>query len=83
MVNLQAKNEAIINAPVAKIWEIITDINLLHKVNPGVIKATGSMNELNATRTCQINNRGKTGNMTERLIEMEPNKKNSMDYRTG
>lgn len=75
MNKLQARNEAIINAPLHVIWSIITDINQLHKVNPGVIKATGKMNELNGTRTCEINNRGKTGTMTERLIEMEPEKK--------
>ena len=50
MSKLQARNEAIINAPVSKIWSLITDINQLHKVNPGVIKATGSMNQLNGTR---------------------------------
>lgn len=45
------------------------------KLNPGVVSATGAMNKLHAVRHCQINNRGKTGNMTERLIEMEPEKK--------
>ena len=75
MNTLQARNEAIINAPVNRIWAVITDISLLHRVNPGVIKATGTMNELNASRTCEINNRGKTGSMTERLIEMETESK--------
>ena len=41
MSKLQARNESIINAPIASVWAIITDINLLHKVNPGVINATG------------------------------------------
>ncbi len=75
MNKLQARNEAIIDASIDRIWAIITDIDMLHKVNPGVVMATGTMDALNATRSCQINNRGKIGNMTERLIEMEPRKK--------
>lgn len=75
MSKLQARNEAVIDAPVERIWSVITDINLLHQVNPGVVKATGAMNELNATRTCEIVNGGRKGTMTERLIEMVPNKR--------
>lgn len=75
MSKLQARNEAIINAPIGKVWAIITDINLLQKVNPGVIKATGRMDKQGETRTCEINNRGKTGTMTEKLIELVPENK--------
>jgi uncharacterized protein YndB with AHSA1/START domain len=75
MSQLQARNETIIDAPISRVWSIITDINLLHKVNPGVIKATGAMNQLNGTRTCEMNNRGKMGTMTERLVELIPEKK--------
>lgn len=75
MSKLQARNEAIINAPISKIWSLITDIELLHKVNPGVIKATGSMNQLNGTRTCEMDNKGRKGTMTERLIEFIPERK--------
>ncbi|HXS36213.1 MAG TPA: SRPBCC family protein [Flavipsychrobacter sp.] len=75
MTKLQARNEAIIDAPIDKIWAIITDINMLHKVNPTIVSATGVMNILNESRTCQISNRGKIGNVTERLIELEPEKK--------
>lgn len=75
MSKLQARNEAVIDAPVDRIWSIITDISLLHKVNPGVVKATGTMNELNATRTCEIVNGGRKGTMTERMIEIAPNKR--------
>lgn len=75
MSKLQARNEAVINAPVDRIWSVITDINLLPKVNPGVVKATGSMDRLQATRTCEIVNGKRKGTMTERLIEMEPNKR--------
>ncbi|MBI4945190.1 MAG: cytochrome P460 family protein [Bacteroidetes bacterium] len=39
MSKLQARNEMVINAPISKIWAVITDINVLHKINPGVIKA--------------------------------------------
>ncbi len=52
MSKLQARNEAIINAPIGSIWAIITDINQLHKINPGVIKATGRMDKQGETRTC-------------------------------
>jgi carbon monoxide dehydrogenase subunit G len=75
MSKLQARNEAIINAPISSIWALITDINQFHKINPGLIKATGTMNVLNGTRVCDINNQGKTGTITERLIEFAPEKK--------
>jgi carbon monoxide dehydrogenase subunit G len=75
MSKLQARSEAIINAPISSVWMLITDIDQLHKVNPGVIKATGSMNQLNVTRTCEMNNGGRKGTMTERLIEFIPGKK--------
>jgi carbon monoxide dehydrogenase subunit G len=75
MSKLQVRNETIIDAPASSIWSIITDINMLHKVNPGIISATGNMNKLNATRSCQISNRGKVGNVTERLIELVPERK--------
>lgn len=75
MSKLQARNEPVIDAPVDRIWSVITDIDLLHKVNPGVVKATGTMDRLNATRTCEIVNGGRKGTMTERLIELEPNKR--------
>lgn len=75
MSKLQARNEVVINAPVSKVWALITDIEQVHKTNPGVIKATGAMNRLNSTRTCEVNNKGRTGTMTERLIEFVPEKK--------
>jgi uncharacterized protein YndB with AHSA1/START domain len=72
---LQARNEAIINAPISTVWAIITDIDLLHKVNPGVIKATGRMDKQGETRTCEMDNSGRKGTMTEKLIELVPEKK--------
>src|SRR5258706_2725824 len=75
MSKLQVRAEAIINAPIGTIWSVITDINVLHKVNPGVIKATGTMNRLNGMRTCEISNKGRKGTMTEKLIELVPETK--------
>ncbi len=75
MSKLQARNEAVINASVSDIWKIITDINLLHKVNPGIITATGRMDKQGETRTCEFDNKGKKGVMTERLIELVPEEK--------
>lgn len=75
MSKLQARNEAIINAPIGSVWAIITDINVLHKINPGVLKATGRMDKQGETRTCEMENRGKKGTMTEKLIEFVPEKK--------
>ena len=72
---LQARNEAIVNAPISTVWAIITDINLLHKINPGVIKATGRMDKQGEIRTCEMDNRGRKGTMTEKLIELVPEKK--------
>lgn len=75
MSTLQARNETIVNAPINKVWSLITDINQLHKVNPGVIKATGRMDRQGETRTCEMNNNGRKGTMTERLIELVPESK--------
>ena len=69
---LQARNEAIINAPINSIWAIITDIQSLQKVNPWVEKASGRMDKEGETRTCKFNNKGRKGTMTERLIELVP-----------
>jgi hypothetical protein len=70
MSKLQVRNEAIIHAPASVIWKIITDINQLHKVNPGVVKATGCMDKQGEARGWEMNNKGRKGNMTERLIEL-------------
>lgn len=75
MNQLQVRNETVINAPVSSIWAIITDINVLHKVNPGVIKASGRMDKLGETRTCQLDNKGRKGTMTEKLVELVPEEK--------
>ncbi len=75
MSKLQARNETIVNAPVSSVWAIITDINILHKINPGVIKATGRMDKQGETRTCEMDNKGRKGTMTEKLIELVPEKK--------
>lgn len=75
MSKLQARNEAIINAPVSRVWAILTDINVLPKINPGVITASGRMDKQGETRTCEMENRGKRGTMTEKLIELVPEKK--------
>jgi len=75
MSKLQARNEAIVNAPVSNVWAIITDINILHKINPGVTKATGRMDKQGETRTCEMDNKGRKGTMTEKLIELVPEQK--------
>lgn len=72
MSQLQVRNEAIINAPVGQVWSIITDINVLHKINPGVIQASGRMDKQGETRTCQIDNNGRKGTVTEKLLELIP-----------
>ncbi len=72
---LQARNEAIINAPVSQVWAVITDIKLLHKINPGVIRASGRMDKQGETRTCEMTNNGKKGTMTEKLVELVPETK--------
>ena len=70
MSKLQAHNEEIINAPISKVWAIITDINLLGKINPGVITAKGRMDKQGETRTCEMDNKGRKGTMTEKLVEL-------------
>lgn len=75
MNRLQAHNEAVINAPISSVWAIITDIKLLDKINPGVITATGRMDKQGETRTCEMENGGKKGTMTEKLVELVHEKK--------
>lgn len=75
MSKLQAHNEAIIHAPVSKVWSIITDINLLSQINPGVINATGRMDKQGEIRTCEMQNGGRKGTMTEKLVELVPEQK--------
>lgn len=75
MSKLQARNEIIVKASIGEVWDIITNINILHKINPGVISASGRMDVQGETRTCVMNNRGKKGTMTEKLIELVPQKK--------
>lgn len=75
MSKLQAHNEMVINAPVNKIWDVITDINMLTKTNPGVVKATGTMNSLGSIRKCELDNKGKKGTMEEKMIEIVPQQK--------
>lgn len=75
MSTLQARNEVIINAPVSTVWAAITDITLLPRINPGVITATGRMDKQGETRTCDMNNNGRKGTMTERLAELVFEKK--------
>lgn len=75
MSKLQARNEMVINASAQKIWAVITDINLMHKITPGVVKATGRMDKEGETRTCEMNNKGRIGTMTEKLVELIPEKK--------
>ena len=75
MNKLQARNEAVFNASISTIWDVITDITVLHKINPGVVEATGQMDKQGATRTCQINNKGRKGTVIEKLIELVPENK--------
>lgn len=73
--DVQARNNIVIDAPVEKIYEMITDISLLPKINPGVLSAIGKMNEVGSSRHCTIDNRGKEGKMEERCIALMPNQK--------
>ena len=75
MSKLQAHNEAIINAPISNVWAIITDIGLLSQINPGVVSAKGRMDKQGETRTCEMQNGGRKGTMTEKLTELVPEKK--------
>ena len=70
MSKLQARNETTINAPISSVWAIITDIQMLDKINPGVISATGRMDKQGETRTCVMDNNGRKGTMTEKLVEL-------------
>jgi hypothetical protein len=51
------------------------DIKLLDKINPGVISASGRMDKQGETRTCVMQNGKRKGTMTEKLIEVVPEKK--------
>jgi uncharacterized protein YndB with AHSA1/START domain len=75
MSQLQARNEILINASASKVWSVITDINLLPKINPGVIAAKGTMDKQGELRTCEMNSKRGKGTMTERLVEVVPEQK--------
>lgn len=75
MSKLQTKCEAVINAPVNKIWAVITDIEQLPKLNHGAVRATGRMDKQGETRIVDVNLNGKAGTFTERLIELVPGEK--------
>jgi len=75
MSTLQARGEALLNASVSRVWAIVTDITLLPRINPGVIKASGAMNEPNAVRTCEVESKGRKGIITEKLVEFVPEKR--------
>jgi len=75
MKNIQVRNEKIINAPAGSIWTVITNINMLPKIMPGVVSATGRMDKEGETRICELNNGGRKGKVTEKLIELVPEKK--------
>jgi hypothetical protein len=75
MSTLQARNEAVVNASTSAIWSVITDVSLLPKINPGVIKANGIMNEPNGSRTCEVDNKGRKGTIVEKLVEFVPEKR--------
>ena len=82
MSKLQAKNQLEMNAPVQKVWEVITDITRLHKINPGVVRATGKMNELGSTRTCEMSMNGRKGVLIEKLIDLVPEKKTVWEHQS-
>jgi len=75
MSTLQARSEAVLNASVSRVWAIVTDITLLPRINPGVIKASGAINEPNAARTCEVENKGRKAIITEKLVEFVPGKR--------
>ncbi|HXD78408.1 MAG TPA: SRPBCC family protein [Puia sp.] len=75
MSTLQARSEALLNASVSRVWAIVTDITLLPRINPGVIKVSGAMNEPNAVRTCEVESKGRKGIITEKLVEFVPEKR--------
>ena len=43
---------------------------MLDKINPGVVTANGRMDKQGETRTCEMNNNGRKGTMTEKLVEL-------------
>jgi hypothetical protein len=67
MATLQVKNEAVINASAAAIWSIITDITLLPQINNSIIKVSGSIDRVNGTRVCEIDNNGRIAQSTETI----------------
>jgi uncharacterized protein YndB with AHSA1/START domain len=74
MGQLQSSKQMIIHAPADQVWKIITDIDLLPKVTPDVLKAKGDMTRPGETRTIEFRSRGLIRKTTERLIDMVPQK---------
>ncbi len=64
----QGQDEAIINASVDKIWDILIDGKVLSTWMP-VVKHTDSIKEsLNAVRHCEVDMNGKMGKVSEQCV---------------
>lgn len=70
---LQVQNETEIQAPVERIWSIITDDpRYLSLLNPSVKKVTSEEPRMDAVRVCDVVMNGKEGTMQERCVQYAP-----------
>jgi hypothetical protein len=68
---IQVQTERIIYAPVQKIWEIITDLTLLSKINPNVVSVTGAGDQPGDERIVELRRSSGSGTVTEKLVEKQ------------
>lgn len=68
---IQVQTEQVIYAPVQKIWDIITDLTLLPKINPNVVSVTGAGAAPGDVRVVEMRRSSGTGMVTEKLIEKQ------------
>ena len=75
--NPQGQDEIVINAPVRRIWEVVANSALLPQWMPMVkhVDVESSEAKVGVVRTCDIEAGEQKGQVTERCVEVVPQKK--------
>ena len=71
----QSQYEIIIQAPVEKVWEVLRNPALLPQWMPVVKHMVCDEIKVGGTRSCDIETQGQKGHVTERFVEVIPQRK--------
>jgi uncharacterized protein YndB with AHSA1/START domain len=72
---LQGSDEVVVHAPPERVWALLEDGPRLTEWMPIVKATTGQLEVLGAERTCEVDFEGKRGQVTERCVEYEPQRR--------